>query len=182
MIRSVYALRVPSSGQGLVDSTNYDTATALAASAAAGTVALPSSGGICLEALLADNARLRARAEFAEHQAMERATPCPADRQNPTAAALANGGGTRQWMAGAGGVAGLADHTGQGYTRTQLKTRWTLGNRRFAHRPYEAVVTIMCELVQAPTAELRIFAAGTHVDIAQVLPLQARWEVIKTLR
>jgi hypothetical protein len=73
-----------------------------------------------------------------------------------------NGGGTRQWMLGAGGVAGLADHTGQGYTRAELVTRWTMGNRRFAHRPYESVVTIMCDLVHAPTTELRIFAAGTQ--------------------
>jgi hypothetical protein len=108
----------------------------------------------------------------------ERRAPPQAER--PTAGVTANGGGTRQWMNGAGGVAGLADHTGQGYTRSELVTRWSLGNRRFAHRPYEAVVAIMCDLVHAPTTELRIFAAGTHVDICQIPPLQARWEVIKT--
>jgi hypothetical protein len=47
-----------SPGLALVDSTNYDTATALAANA--GIVALPASGGPSLEALAADNARLRA--------------------------------------------------------------------------------------------------------------------------
>jgi hypothetical protein len=41
-------------------------------------------------------------------------------------------------------------------------------------------VAIMCDLVHASTTELRIFAAGTHVDICQIPPLQARWEVIKT--
>jgi hypothetical protein len=77
-----------SPGLALVDSTNYDTATALAANA--GIVALPASGGPSLEALAADNARLRA---WNGQLLAERRAPPQAER--PTAGVTANGGGTR---------------------------------------------------------------------------------------